>query len=35
MTRARLINRRNQYRLRSVGSMHLPEVAHMLEPWLA
>jgi hypothetical protein len=27
----RLINRRRQNVVRSVGSMHLPEVAHMLE----
>ena len=26
--------RRGQYRLRSIGAMHLPEIADMLEPWL-
>jgi hypothetical protein len=28
-------NRGSQYRLRSLGAMHLPDVPYMLEPWLA
>jgi hypothetical protein len=30
-----LIQRRGQYRLRSLGAMQLPEIAYMLEPRLA